>query len=186
MDAIRRIVRVLRESARGADEAVGVSGAQLFVMQRLARAGSMTVTALATATATHQSSVSVVVQRLVERSLATRTVATADRRRREVTLTAAGRRLLQRAPSAAQHRLIAGLTGMPAGHRRDLAELVRVMGADREPADMFFEDQGRPSMAGHGSRVDRGPRPRSLAAEPDATRRRQAPARPRPRSARPR
>ena len=164
MDAIRRIVRVLRESARGADKAVGVSGAQLFVMQRLAMAGAMTITSLATATATHQSSVSVVVQRLVERGLASRTVAAADRRRREVTLTAAGRRLLLRAPGAAQHRLIAGLNAMPARRRRDLAarlvELVRVMGADREPADMFFEDRDQPSLGAHGSRAARRPRPR--------------------------
>lgn len=154
MDAIRRIVRVLRESSRGAEKAVGLSGAQLFVLQRLG-GGPLSINALAAATATHQSSVSVVVGRLVERRLVTRGVSATDARRREVALTAAGRKLLAQAPGAAQERLIAGLVGLSRAARRALVDhleaVVVGMGAGDEPADMFFEDRGE-LVASHGSR----------------------------------
>lgn len=143
MDAIRRIVRVLREASRDAERTLGVSGAQLFVLSRLAN-GPRTINELAADTATHQSSVSVVVQRLVERGLASRAIAAHDARRREVSLTAAGRRLLRKAPTAAQERLIAGLRGLPPRQARRLADLlgtvVAAMGAAQQPATMFFED----------------------------------------------
>ena len=145
MNAGRRIVRVLREASRDAEKTIGVSGAQLYVMHRLDAAGPLTINELASATATHQSSVSVVVGRLVERGLVTRGVSAGDRRRREVALTPAGRRLVARAPSAGSDRLIAGLAAMPPRARAELATkldaLVRAMGADQEPADMFFEDR---------------------------------------------
>lgn len=179
MNALRRIVRVIREAARGAEKHAGISGAQVFVMHCLGASGPLTISELATATMTHQSSVSVVVQRLVERGLVSRGVSDDDRRRREVTLTAAGRKLLRRTPDAAQTRLIAGLSELPATARRQLADhlvaLVHTMGADREPADMFFEDQASPEARGHGrGRVARAPSPgmqvRARARRPTARR----------------
>src|SRR4051794_8130303 len=65
MDAIRRIVRVLRVSSRAAEKQVGLSGAQLFVLHKLADTPALSLNELADRTRTHQSSVSVVVQRLV-------------------------------------------------------------------------------------------------------------------------
>lgn len=157
MNAVRRIVRVLREASRDAEKTIGVSGAQLYVMHRLGAAGPLTINELASATATHQSSVSVVVGRLVERGLVTRGVAEADRRRREVALTAAGRRMLARAPGAGSDRLVAGLAALPRRTRDDLATtldaLVRAMGASQEPADMFFEDRLPPAVGKRRRRV---------------------------------
>jgi DNA-binding MarR family transcriptional regulator len=148
MDAIRRIVRVLREASRETERTLGVSGAQLFVLSRLAH-GPRTINELADDTATHQSSVSVVVQRLVERGLASRAVSAADGRRREVSVTTAGRRLLRKAPTAAQERLIAGLKSLPPRRARQLADLLSAlvagMGAGQEPATMFFEETTAPS-----------------------------------------
>ena len=120
MNAIRRIVRVLREASRDAEKTIGVSGAQLYVMHRLG-AGALTINELASATATHQSSVSVVVGRLVDRGLVTRGVSERDRRRREVALTAAGRRLVARAPGAGSDDQLAH-----PGHGQD-----RIDGDDR-------------------------------------------------------
>lgn len=166
LNALRRIVRVLRESSRHAEKVGGVSGAQMFVMHSLQASGPMTITALARVTMTHQSSVSVIVQRLVDRGLVTRGVSDDDRRRREVALTAAGRRLLTRAPDAGQSRLIAGLAKLAPRARGELAAqleaLVHAMGADREPADMFFEDRN-----GNGN----GNGARTAAARPARTRR---------------
>ncbi len=144
MDSIRRIVRLLRVSARASERLVGISGAQLFVLQQLADAGACSIGELADRTLTHQSSVSVVVSRLIERGFVSRRASEADGRRAEVTLTAAGRTRLRRAPPMAQAHLIAGLRRMRASERGVLAQglsaLVQELGADAQAPGLFFED----------------------------------------------
>ena len=143
LDGIRHIVRTLREASRAAERAVGLSAAQLFVMQRLATAGSLSVNELAERTLTHQSSVSVVVAKLAQRGLVERQRAATDARRLEVSLTTAGRAALSRAPAATQDRLIAALALMGrAGRIRlaaDLQVLLNAMGVDQRHPPMFFE-----------------------------------------------
>jgi DNA-binding MarR family transcriptional regulator len=56
LDAVRRIVRELRLSARAAESELGLSGAQLFVLQHLAQAEHLTVSDLAERTCTDPSS----------------------------------------------------------------------------------------------------------------------------------
>src|SRR5436190_7860869 len=94
LDGVRRIVRTLHESSRASEKAVGLSGAQLFVLQTLADLPGASLNALAERTHTHQSSVSTVVSRLVERGLVLRAPAAADARRLELRLSAEGRRLI--------------------------------------------------------------------------------------------
>ena len=65
LDSIRRIVRLL--ASRQADRDFGLSGAQVFVLQTLAEAEMLSVNELAECSHTHQSSVSVVVQSLVDK-----------------------------------------------------------------------------------------------------------------------
>lgn len=145
LDAIRRIVRSLRESSRSAEQQVGVSGAQLFVLQRLAENGPCSVNELAEATLTHQSSVSVVLARLQAQGLVRRATSREDRRRQELSLTPRGRALLSKAPDAAQERLITGVRQLPARERnalaRGLTRLVGSMGLDARPPAMFFEER---------------------------------------------
>ncbi len=146
LDAIRHIVRVLRVSSRAAEKQVGLSAAQLFALQQLRQGRPASVNELAQRTFTHQSSVSVVAARLVRRGLVTRRVSRLDGRRVELRLTAAGRRLLRRAPEPAQERLVAGLHVLREEERRRLARtltrLVRALGVGNEAASMFFEEQG--------------------------------------------
>ena len=143
LDAIRRIVRALRESSRAAERSVGIGAAQLFVLHRLAAAPGLSLNELAARTFTHQSSVSVVVSRLVDRGLLTRTRGGDDGRRISISLTPAGQALLARAPAAAQERLLAGLGLMGAGSRRQLADLlgrlVDLMALPERNPPMFFE-----------------------------------------------
>lgn len=151
-DAIRRIVRELRVSARGAESSVGLSSAQLFVLQKLADARALSLGEVATRTMTHQSSVSVVVGRLVEKGLVTRERAADDARRVEIAITAAGRRLLRGAPGMAQERLLAALGALDEGDQRELARMLgrvaRAMGATDAPAALFFEDDADGAEAG--------------------------------------
>jgi DNA-binding MarR family transcriptional regulator len=142
LDGIRRIVRTLHEASRAAEKQVGLTGAQLFVLQRLAEAPGASLNDLAAKTHTHQSSVSAVVSRLVERGLVLRAPAAADHRRLELRLSAEGRRVVTRAPDAAQARLIRAIEQMPAVRRRALMQSLLALTsamdlAGREPV-MFF------------------------------------------------
>jgi DNA-binding MarR family transcriptional regulator len=145
MDALRRLVRALRLSARAAEKTVGISGAQLFVLQELAAAPADSLGALAARTHTDQSSVSVVVRRLVERGLVARRSAAADARRVELALTAPGRAVLRRAPEPVQKRLLAAVSRLPPARRRvlarTLAEVADATVPDAGRAGMFFEEE---------------------------------------------
>src|SRR5262245_15390338 len=106
LDGVRRIVHALRASSRWAERHVGLSGAQLFVLQKLAESPSASVNELAARTHTHQSSVSTVVSRLVERGLVRRSPSATDGRSVELVLTRRGQKAAVRAPDAAQELLI--------------------------------------------------------------------------------
>src|SRR5689334_21220598 len=81
MNAIRSVVRALRINTRSIELQMGISLAQLFVLQQLAERPAASLNELAERTATHQSSVSVVVRRLVERGFVSRTSSPTDKRR---------------------------------------------------------------------------------------------------------
>ncbi len=147
LDAIRRIVQALRESSRSAERHVGLSGAQVFVLHTLADGAPLSLNELAAGTHTHQSSVSTVVTHLVEQGLVRRDRSRDDARRLELSLTPKGRRLVERAPDAAQHRLIAAIDRLPAARRRTLASTLTALAdavadVDRIPP-MFFEERKR-------------------------------------------
>ena len=55
LDSIRRIVHSLELGSRAAQKSVGLSGAQLFVLQTLAGSDAMSVNELAARSCTHQS-----------------------------------------------------------------------------------------------------------------------------------
>ncbi len=144
MVALRLIVRDLRLSAREVERAAGVTGAQLFVLQQLAGGGGLSVNELAERTKTDQSSVSVIVKRLVDAGVVARRPSKKDARRVELRLTPAGRKVMARAPEPSQSRLLAALGRLRARDlealRGALDALVREMGLEKETAEMFFED----------------------------------------------
>lgn len=146
LDSIRRIVRLLRLSSREAEREVGLTGAQLFVLQKLAESKMLSVNELAEITHTHQSSVSVVAQALVDKGLVARARAEDDARRLELTLTPAARVLVRKAPGAAQDRLIEAIERLPRPTRsqlaKSLARLVEEAGLGDEDAPMIFEEGG--------------------------------------------
>ena len=124
MDAIRAVVRALRLNTRAIELEIGISLAQLFVLQQVAHRPATSLNDLAERTATHQSSVSVVVRRLVDRGLVTRRADAADKRRIQIEVTPAGEKLLVGAPETIQVRLMSALAQLPSGERKQLAELL--------------------------------------------------------------
>ena len=144
VEAIRKIVRALRDSAHVAQGQTGLTGAQLFVLRVLAEHPGLSINELAERTMTHQSSVSVVVSRLVDRGLVARTTAPDDRRRLVVALTPRGRLLHRKAPAVAQELLVTAVRKLASEPRRGLAAglqaLTDALGASDGRASMFFED----------------------------------------------
>ena len=145
VNGLRRITQALRLSSSVVQDTLGITGAQLFVLQQLADAPAQSINDLAARTYTHQSSVSVVVRRLVEQGLVARQPSSSDRRRRELRLTAAGKRLLSRAPVPGQVHLINALLKLPRAALRNLerglVRLVAEMGGEAEPPAMLFADE---------------------------------------------
>lgn len=145
LDSIRRIVRLLREGSRDSEDAVGLSAAQLFVLQKLDAGEPLSLNELAARTLTHQSSVSVVVSRLVERGLVLRRPSANDARRLELLPTKRGLALRDRAPAPEQNRVIAAVEALTPQQQRTLAEgldrLVRALGIDERAAPMLFDDE---------------------------------------------
>jgi DNA-binding MarR family transcriptional regulator len=145
MDAFRRIVQALRSSHRAASD-VELTGAQLFVLATLARAGRpMGVSEVAEETRTDQSTVSVVAARLVERGLVKRERSEADTRRVELSLTARGRAVVRKTPATvAQQRLADALARLSSADAAALARILKkvvgLMGEEKSPAAMLFDE----------------------------------------------
>lgn len=146
MNAVRSIVRALRINTRAIELKMGISLAQLFVLQQLAERPASSLNELADRTATHQSSVSVVVRRLVERGLVSRTAAATDKRRIEIEVTPAGRDLLAGAPMTIQTQLMQALNRMSGDEQATLADLLerwlREAKIDLATPPMLGEDDG--------------------------------------------
>ena len=145
MNAVRSVVRALRLNTRSIEGKLGISLAQLFVLQQLVDKPAESLNELAERTATHQSSVSVVVRRLVDRGLVTRVASEADRRRVHIALTPAGAAMLRGAPPTVQSDLMHGMSRMTPDQRATLAELLEVWllasSIDLASPPMMFEDE---------------------------------------------
>jgi DNA-binding MarR family transcriptional regulator len=124
MDAVRAIVRALRINTRAIELKIGISLAQLFVLQQVAERPAESLNDLADRTATHQSSVSVVVRRLVDRGLVSRRSSPVDKRRVQIAVTSAGEAILKGAPRTIQLRLMGAMEKLSKSEQRDLANLL--------------------------------------------------------------
>jgi len=149
VEALRQLVRLLHDSSRMAQGRTGISGAQLFVLRVLADHPGLSINDLAERTMTHQSSVSVVVSRLLARGLVGRQPSPDDRRRQLVTLTARGRALHRTSPAVVQERIVDAVRKLSPARRHGLAEglraLAKALGVSRRGATMFFEDDKVPA-----------------------------------------
>jgi DNA-binding MarR family transcriptional regulator len=145
LDSLRRIVHALRSSHRAA-AGLELTGAQLFVLTTLgASAKPMSVGELAECTRTDQSTVSVVVGRLIKRGLVHRARSAEDTRRVDLTLTARGKGVLRKTPTTvAQRKLADALSDLAASESAELArilkEIVDAMGEADAPARMMFDE----------------------------------------------
>jgi MarR family transcriptional regulator, lower aerobic nicotinate degradation pathway regulator len=145
LDSIRRIVRALRVSSRHSEQSAGLSSAQLFVLQNLSASQSIGVNELAARTFTHQSTVSVVVQRLVNKKLIVRQRSRSDGRALQLKLSKSGAALVKRPPvQPAQHQLVHSLRALSKKDQAMLSNLLSALvhgaGWAGAPPHLFFEE----------------------------------------------
>ncbi len=140
-------MRLLRLTDRAAQSELGLSGAQLFVLHELGKTPSLSLSELAERTRTDQSSVSVVVTRLVDGGYVTRDRDKRDARRLVLNLSKSGRTVADKSPPVAQERIVEALERIPASERRRFADtftkMIEDMGEARGVPPMFFEDMER-------------------------------------------
>ena len=148
LDSIRLLVRFLRVTDRAAQSDLGLSAAQIFVLHELGKTAALSLNELAETTRTDQSSVSAVVTKLVDAGLVVRERSATDARRLELTLTAAGRRAMKKAPPIAQETLIDAIERLPARERKAFAATFDALiasagiGGDRAVPMLFEEESG--------------------------------------------
>jgi DNA-binding MarR family transcriptional regulator len=147
MDSLRRVVHALRVATRTSEREFGLSAAQLFVLRQLSAASGQSLSDLALRTRTTQSSISEVVGRLVRRELVAREPSKQDRRRAELSLTAAGRAMLEQAPETVQERLLRGFDSLHDRARGQLADHLEswlaASGLEDVAPALFFERSPR-------------------------------------------
>jgi DNA-binding MarR family transcriptional regulator len=112
LDALRRLSRTLRLSEKEAQNRYGLTAAQLVVLHVLHENPDCSLRELAAATATDQSTSSVVVQRPVEAGYVSRMDQERDRRHVELKLTPAGRSLAARSPLPVEEQVARSLSRM--------------------------------------------------------------------------
>jgi DNA-binding MarR family transcriptional regulator len=157
MNSLRQIVHALETGSRAAQKSVGLSGAQLLVLQMLEGDGVTSLNELAHKSHTHQSSVSVVVSRLAEAGLVKRAPAADDARRLQLSVTAAGRKALQAGFVTPQERLMASLRRIAPERVGDLRllldELVALSGFEAGTPPMFLEDAKQSASSAQAAAV---------------------------------
>jgi DNA-binding MarR family transcriptional regulator len=143
LDGIRALVSTLSRSARSVERRTGVTTAQLFVLRELATTSGISLSQVADRTLTQQSTVSIIVRRLVDNGLVRSKRAADDRRRLELSLTAAGRRLVASAPVPTTGRLLSALDRLSQAEITALVTgldgLTRALGVERRATRMLFE-----------------------------------------------
>lgn len=137
--ALRRITRAIDIHSRKLATTFGLTGPQLVCLRALGQVEHMTPSGLAKEVALSQGTVTGIVDRLAARQLVNRERNAPDRRLVTVTITDAGRALIDQAPSPLQEQFterLAGLSGAEQDRIRDTLEMiVRMMGGEAIDAE---------------------------------------------------
>ncbi|MDQ3233475.1 MAG: MarR family winged helix-turn-helix transcriptional regulator [Pseudobdellovibrionaceae bacterium] len=154
LNSLRRLVSALHVASRQTEKQLGLSTAQLFALQKLEDGQKRSLNELASLTYTHQSSLSVVVRKLVTKGFMESCPAPEDSRRLMLGLTEQGRHVLAKASASAPDRLLAALADMKREDQQQLGDLLMQL-LDRAAmsetrAELFFEyDESRNQEESH-------------------------------------
>jgi len=143
---IRALVAALQTSARAVEARTGLTNAQLFLLRQIVGSDGLTINELSQRTSAAQSSVSVVVARLVRAGHVKRGRVAGDGRRVTLTATAKGRTTVRKAPAPATERLLYALGAIAPSEARAISRgieaLLDALGAVADEAPLLFETGG--------------------------------------------
>ncbi|MBC7658985.1 MAG: MarR family transcriptional regulator [Chitinophagaceae bacterium] len=147
LDSCRQLVSLVHTASRASEKQLGLSAAQLYVLQKMrAIDTAVSIGDLAVLTRTHQSSVSVVVKKLVLKKLLVSRPAPLDARKLELRVTDKGKKTLENAPEAVQDRLIRAIKTLSSEDGQALHALLQTVLEKAEglshPVRLFLEDEG--------------------------------------------
>lgn len=110
--SFRVIYGSVRQHFRSVEQRCGVSGSQLWILQEIGRAPGIGISDLAAAIGIHQSTCSLLVEKLVKAKLVARSRISSDQRRVGLKLTRSGQRTVSCAPGPAEGVLPQALAGL--------------------------------------------------------------------------
>jgi DNA-binding MarR family transcriptional regulator len=143
VNSLRKLFKAIHEYSKAMQGRTGFSGPQVWALRILEANPGLSLGELAERMFAHPSTVSGIVDRLSDRRAVLRTVDEADRRGVKLSVTAAGRRIVESGPPPVQQGMSRALERMPPGRlrslRRSLEEIVRETAARGMQAP-FFED----------------------------------------------
>lgn len=116
----RIIYGSVRQHFREIEQTCGVTGSQLWIMQEISATAGIGISELAEKLAIHQSTCSLLVDKLVVRKLVIKERNKLDRRRVGLRLTIDAIKLLKKSPGPAEGILPEALRALPAGTIRSL------------------------------------------------------------------
>lgn len=124
----RVIYGSMRQHFRQVEEACGVSGSQLWILQEVSVAQGIGVSELAEKLSIHQSTCSQLVEKLVRRGLLKKARLSSDQRRVGLAVSKSGQRAIDCAPGPAEGVLPEALGSLPAAALKSLqANLTKVI-----------------------------------------------------------
>jgi len=124
MSALREVMRAFNVATKKLERRFGLSGSQLEALEILEENPGLSPSDLAHRSATDQSTASVVVKRLADAGYVNRRQHDGDRRRTEITVTAEGRAILEKASPSVPARLREAFLRMTQPDRISLTQLL--------------------------------------------------------------
>ena len=145
VDDLRRIFQAVHSYTRRAKKESGLTGPQLWAIKMIADAGSIRVSDLSKKMYLHPATVIGILDRLIRLGLIKKTRSRTDRRVVHVSLTKAGKEVVERSPEVAQGMIVSGLEALSAQRlgkiSEGMKEMVRILQAQELPPKLLLSPE---------------------------------------------
>jgi DNA-binding MarR family transcriptional regulator len=128
--SFRLIYGSVRQHFRAVQKSCGISGSQLWMLHEVRKAPGIGVSDLAAQLSIHQSTGSLLVEKLVRAGLLKKSKSNVDQRRVGLQLTAKGQRCITRAPGPPEGVLPEAIAGLSKAQARALLNNLRAVAAE--------------------------------------------------------
>lgn len=145
MQSLRRIIKCLQDYSQKVYSHYGITGPQLWVLKTIYQSGSLSLGELSKDMYLHPSTISGLVDRLEKKGVVLRDRNEEDRRVVKVQLTPKGNRVVKRAPTPVQGKMIYGLRKLKKDDLiliyHSVLKLVEIMEAQNVKATFLFDQE---------------------------------------------